>query len=208
MWEIKPQEEEADGMAEVIARINIMNLAKELRLLRGSNHPIHGAYDWNTFPSSWFQGLTLWQTPIFLGTEPAGWMSFYAQQTLPGVVIWWKVKNSRRQPSPYPILAPADIVWTHRNRRPAHPPQVYEPGRGVVPNPAYAMVQANMSTQGQDNVPASEPYYTEWTICNILNGSLCDASWITNLFINAGIGLAAGFILSRGPGGRYTYANE
>lgn len=167
IWEIKPKSLEATGVAEVQARLAIMQAVQALGKLRGNDHPIRGAYDWTASPQ-WILGSSLWQTPVYLGTDPTGWWTFYARQSQPGVVIWWKVKNGQSQPSEHPIPVPLPMRWTDRNTEENHPERVYIPGRGVIPNPALAMIRTPICAAAC-HVPGYEqaPVSRAWTEASI-----------------------------------------
>jgi hypothetical protein len=137
IWEIKPKYDQALAFVISHAQVEIMAALQKANLLTG-RYPTGMPYDWNTYPRSWLQGASFSKVPVFLGTDDGGWFSFYAQQTLPGAIIWWKVRNERQRLL-RPIALPGDIVWNPDTDEQEHPDPVLDPyGGGVVTNPVPA----------------------------------------------------------------------
>ena len=143
MWEIKPKDDEAIGLFTHQAQLVLMGYSQVLGLLKGTDHPVRGIYDWNSSPS-WISGFSFSQVPIYIGTDQTGWWRFFAKQSQPGVIIWWKVQNDpQKEPVPVPIMLPEDVIWSQRNRESAFPNPVVVPNGGLVPVPSYASQQAS-----------------------------------------------------------------
>ncbi|MBE2267006.1 MAG: hypothetical protein IAE80_02155 [Anaerolinea sp.] len=139
MWEIKPKDDEALGLETNQAQIALMTSAQLLGLLTGNDHPITGTYDWTT-SVSWGTGRSFPTIPVYLGSDVTGWMRFYAKQSQQGVIIWWKVQNTQREPVPVPIMLPENVTWSQRNRETTHPDPMIIPRGGLVPGYASTTI--------------------------------------------------------------------
>jgi len=147
VWEIKPRNAEAAGLVEITARLNLMRALQEARRLEGNNHPITGYYNWNDTPEWRLGDSLIWRNPVFLGTDPTGEVSFYAKQSQRGVIIWWTVQNQEPETEPVRVIrAPRIMVENMANREERHPETIYNPERGLIPNPAYAYAVSPVRT--------------------------------------------------------------
>jgi RHS repeat-associated protein len=113
IWEIKPIDDSSQAISDVNLRVLGMNSAKGL--LHGKT-PLASDYNWDFSPLSWFRGVSFPQK-ITLGTDTTGWYTFYAGQTAPGIILWWKVFNPKPVPLFVPINVPEKMTWSDRNLR-------------------------------------------------------------------------------------------
>lgn len=164
IWEIKPIYQEQDAFVISHGQALMMNELQRLELLRGV-YPTGRPYNWNFSPVGWQQGTSFPRTPVFLGTDGAGYYSFYAKQGLPGTIVWWKVPNDPRRVQ-NPIYVPGIMLnpesATTRN---THPDRVFEPayGMSVFPLNDSPVCTASCHVPGFELAPVS----SAWTEASI-----------------------------------------
>jgi hypothetical protein len=128
VWEIKPWDDAAQATLDLSTRVLSLNGAKKGELLKGIN-PVAMPFDWNFSPASWKPGIKF-PGRFKVGTDDTGWYDIYAGQTAPGIILWWKEKNQKQKPMPYPIVLPNSLTFNERNKR------SNQIGGNFVPQPA------------------------------------------------------------------------